>query len=145
MSSQSGAITPTALHWSKEECAARLRVLADHIEQGRVAVRKVQVTKQGKGGPSWAALFEYEDRGPDWEKPEGPRTQYLIEELWLDGLENHEGAAVGYTAVAVVATREEADAVVEAAGKVIGDGWPIPRGDVRQRKRWRELPVLAGP
>lgn len=66
---------------------------------------------------------------------------FLIEELWLDAMENHH--AMGYTPIGVVLTEVAAVRIVAEAGVAVGTGWPIFEGKTMPRKRYSKLPVLG--
>lgn len=67
---------------------------------------------------------------------------YLIEELWIDSLENHYSEALGYKPFGVTASREAAERIVEVAGVYIGTGWPVVRGEQMPKRRFIVLPLL---
>ena len=62
-------------------------------------------------------------------------TIIVIEELWLDPMENKHSNATGYKPTGYVSTQDEADALIAEAGFEIGNGWPIKKGDQVPRKR----------
>ena len=70
------------------------------------------------------------------------KTVFLIEELWIDSMENSYSDALGYTPIGVVEDRETAEAMVRDLGDVEGTGWPISTGVSNPRLRMREVPYL---
>lgn len=70
-------------------------------------------------------------------------TLWVIEELWLDSLENQSSAAHGYMTIGVVMNKSDADAIVASAGQVTGNGWPIPVGKSLPQRRAFEVPILT--
>ena len=53
---------------------------------------------------------------------------WLLEELWVDPMENQFGNAQGYTPCGYATTKEEADVAIARRGCFIGTGWPFDLG-----------------
>ena len=70
------------------------------------------------------------------------KTVFLIEELWIDSMENSYIDALGYKPIGVVEDCETAEAMVCNSGNVEGSGWPISVGVSKPRLRVRELPYI---
>jgi hypothetical protein len=68
---------------------------------------------------------------------------FVIEELWLDSMENLLMYARGYKPIGYVETQAEAEKLIIEAGVEIGDGWPVMKGEQLPRKRVRPLQKLT--
>lgn len=70
-------------------------------------------------------------------------TIFIIEELWMDRLENHPSYARGYRQAGYVDTRAEAEKLISDAGVEVGTGWPLLKGEKMPRKRVKPLDKLT--
>jgi hypothetical protein len=61
--SRDGAIVPTILDYTPTVYAQCFHALADHIENGRVIIHRLEITKAGKGGPGWLVNINLTDFG----------------------------------------------------------------------------------
>jgi hypothetical protein len=61
--SRDGAIVPAVLDYTPKVYAGCFRDLADHIENGRVTIHRLEITKAGKGGPGWLVSINLTDAG----------------------------------------------------------------------------------
>lgn len=55
---------------------------------------------------------------------------WLIKKLWTDSMENHTSNAMGYKVIGYVNSEVEAREIIANGGEVIGDGWPLCRGEI---------------
>lgn len=67
---------------------------------------------------------------------------YLIEHLGAVPYQQTRRGSIRYDPECVVHDECAAHAIVEDAGSVTGDGWPIKAGETVPRKRKKELPVV---
>lgn len=68
---------------------------------------------------------------------------YVIKALWVDALENQRAEAMGYREVGFVESEEQARAIVDGAGLLRGNGWPIPSGEYAPKMQFVKVAKLA--